>query len=228
MLLVVAFLWIATVVSLWAVLPPIHRVQDGRLPIFVAARVLPNSVSTVPQVFWVTRNPQQYVPGVVLVKTRRVLALEKSGRGFLSSALAQTLEPLHVRHIRQPFREYTTASLQSQDLFGLGKVYEVWYAAPVDPYDVCRALSDNPEIEYAEPMYRRYPLYTPNDPRFAQQWHLQRIAAPGAWDVTRGDTSVAIAVIDTGTDWEHEDLAANVWRNPREIPDNGRDDDGNG
>ncbi len=213
--------------ELAAGVPPERQTQSGKFPIMVGARTLPSGMTSVPLVFWVTKDPQSYVPGVVVLKTRRSFVVPKGARGFASTALTQALEPLQVRVIRQPFPEYAT-TLQQADLFGLGRVYEVWYAAPVDPYDVCRSLMENPEVEYAEPLYWRYPLYTPNDPRFGQQWHLPRVAAPGAWDITRGDTSVTIAIIDTGTDYEHEDLSANIWQNPREIPGNGIDDDGNG
>lgn len=222
-------LWLLLLVgtSLEAKLPPQREMGEGRIPIFVGARTLPNGMTTVPMVFWVSRNPQQYVPGVVVLKTRQTFLLPKGARNFTSTALAQALEPLQIRLIRQLFPDYATTR-QSEDVVGVGRLYEVWYAAPVDPYDVCKALQGNPEVEYAEPLYWRYPLYTPNDPRFSQQWYLQRVAAQGAWDITRGDTSVTIAIIDTGTDWEHEDLSANIWTNPREIPGNGIDDDGNG
>lgn len=68
----------------------------------------------------------------------------------------------------------------------------------------------------------------PNDPSVPSQWALQRIGATAAWDVTTGSEDVVIAVIDSGVNYNHEDLAANMWRNPREIPGNGIDDDGNG
>ena len=54
------------------------------------------------------------------------------------------------------------------------------------------------------------------------------IRAEGAWDLTTGDAAFRIAVLDTGVDYNHPDLAANIWTNPGEIPGNGIDDDGNG
>jgi subtilisin family serine protease len=68
----------------------------------------------------------------------------------------------------------------------------------------------------------------PNDPLFNGQWALTKISASNAWDFTTGSTNVVVAVIDTGVNHNHEDLGANMWRNPGEIPGNGIDDDGNG
>ena len=72
----------------------------------------------------------------------------------------------------------------------------------------------------------------PND-LHRRQWGLDNgrrtdIDAPEAWQKTVGANGPIIAVIDTGVDTNHPDLKANLWTNPREIPNNGRDDDGNG
>ena len=70
----------------------------------------------------------------------------------------------------------------------------------------------------------------PNDPLFgdANNWAFPRISAANAWDTHTGTSSTIVAVLDSGVDYNHPDLAANMWRNPNEIPGNGRDDDNNG
>ncbi|OUL37816.1 hypothetical protein BV372_00190 [Nostoc sp. T09] len=67
----------------------------------------------------------------------------------------------------------------------------------------------------------------PNDSDFANLWGLNKIKAPAAWHYTRGSKNVVVAVVDTGVDYNHPDLAANIWTNSREIAGNGIDDDGN-
>ena len=105
--------------------------------------------------------------------------------------------------------------------------------------EVLAKLRRQPGVEYAEPDYRVHvdALY-PDDPRFGELWGLHNtgqsggtpdvdVDAPEAWSQTTGDSGVVVGVIDTGVDYTHEDLAANMWRNPGET-ENGLDDDGNG
>ena len=97
-------------------------------------------------------------------------------------------------------------------------------------------LSANPSVEYVEPNYLIYPQLTmPNDTYFYEQWGLFNSSRPGAdigatrvWDITQGSQDVVVAVVDTGTDLAHPDLAANAWVNPGEVAGNGVDDDRNG
>jgi len=61
---------------------------------------------------------------------------------------------------------------------------------------------------------------TPNDPGVAKQWALNAISASAAWGVTTGTGNTIVAVIDTGIDYTHPDLAANIWVNPdKTAPD---------
>ena len=75
---------------------------------------------------------------------------------------------------------------------------------------VIEALSNNPNIEFAEPNYTAELSFVPNDPRYPLQWGLQMIQAPLAWDVSRGTSDVIVAVIDSGINAQHEDLAGRV------------------
>jgi subtilisin family serine protease len=99
--------------------------------------------------------------------------------------------------------------------------------------------SRHPAVEYAEPNYIVHADVIPNDPRFNELWGLHNtgqtggkvdadIDGPEAWDNRFDASAVIVADIDTGVDYTHPDLAANIWTNPGEIPGNGIDDDGNG
>jgi subtilisin family serine protease len=73
------------------------------------------------------------------------------------------------------------------------------------------ALLKNPDIIWAE--YETYMklCYIPNDPRFSQQWYHPAINTPQLWEYVRGDETLIIGIVDTGTKWNHEDLAANIY-----------------
>jgi len=90
-------------------------------------------------------------------------------------------------------------------------------------------LNKERHIEYAEPNYKRKALgVIPDDPSWAQQWGLAKISLPDAWGINKGSKNVIVAVIDTGVDYTHPDLAGNIWTNTTEIFGNGADDDGYG
>ena len=130
------------------------------------------------------------------------------------SALAQRLQLRERKHLRQ--RRLSVVELPSS----------------ADPARALAALRADPDVELAVPDVRMQALAIPNDPSFASQWWLSDAAdtdidAPQAWDVIHDASNVVVAIIDSGVDERHEDLAANLWTNPGELA-NGRDDDGNG
>ncbi len=94
-------------------------------------------------------------------------------------------------------------------------------------------------VDFAQPDYVVGVNRTSNDPSLSTQWALNNTGQSGgtadadidateAWDISTGTRRTIVAVIDTGVDYTHPDLASNMWRNTREVAGNGIDDDGNG
>lgn len=105
-------------------------------------------------------------------------------------------------------------------------------------------MESDPRVEYAEPNYLLHMFKTPDDADFDRLWGLSNtgqtggtagadISAEDAWNISTGSSTVIVGVIDTGVDYNHEDLAPNMWVNPGECPQNkcepnNKDDDNNG
>lgn len=121
--------------------------------------------------------------------------------------------------------------------------------ASADTDDLVATFASDPDVAYVEPNYLRYLTAIPNDPSFPQQWGLNNsgqahgvsdaaatsngtadadMDVAEAWDTEQGDAETVIAIIDSGVDTSHPDLAPNLWTNPGEIPNNDIDDDNNG
>ena len=134
---------------------------------------------------------------------------------------------------------------------GAGSLYEVVFEIPEGELDVDLVLDRlavaredayvSSVLAYAEPNYIVRASVEPNDPSFADGslWGLNNVGQSGGvadvdidaaegWDRRRSAAGVVVAVIDTGINYLHEDLVANLWINEGEIPGNGIDDDGNG
>ena len=101
--------------------------------------------------------------------------------------------------------------------------------ADIDSYEKMLAdLNKSKQVDYAEPNFLYQAALIPSDTYYANQWYLQKIKAPQAWDINRESKSIVIAIIDSGVQINHPDLADNIWINEKEIPSNGIDDDHNG
>ena len=106
--------------------------------------------------------------------------------------------------------------------------------------DMVNGLKKHPAVASVSPNYRQNLDATPDDTRYNELWGMHNtgqtggtadadIDAPEAWDVNTGSSDVVVAVIDTGLDYNHPDLAANAWVNAAEYSGTvGVDDDGNG
>ena len=118
-------------------------------------------------------------------------------------------------------------------------LWEVELADDVSIDSALEAFQADTSVLFAEPDYVIQLTATPNDASFGSLWGLNNTGQVGgtldadidaleAWNVTTGSSSTIVAVIDTGVDYTHPDLATNIWVNSDEIAGNGIDDDGNG
>lgn len=178
----------------------------------------------------IVKVPKEHlIPNAIHIKTKNLIGFDKNFGKLYSSSIASILNQHEIKNIRALFLESPASSPLSNNSEGIERLIEVYFSDEIDPYEICKELMQSPDVEYAVPIYRRYPYdFLPNDPNISSQWFINNIQLPKAWDITKGDKKVLIAIIDTGVDWNHQDLIDNIWINPNEIPNNGIDDDGNG
>jgi subtilisin family serine protease/subtilisin-like proprotein convertase family protein len=96
--------------------------------------------------------------------------------------------------------------------------------------DALAIFRSDPRVQSDQPDYRISVETTPNDPYFTSNmlWGLQKINAPAAWNHTTGSGNVIVAVIDTGIDYNHQDLQGNIWTNPGNVAGDGIGNDYHG
>ncbi|SFD86568.1 Serine protease, subtilisin family [Lentibacillus persicus] len=71
-------------------------------------------------------------------------------------------------------------------------------------------VREHPAVEMAEPDYQRELSYIPDAPGYGEQWYLDRIRMPEAWELERGSDEITVAVLDSGVDRDHPDLEGRV------------------
>jgi len=176
--------------------------------------------------------PADYQPKTVVLKVkpafRNFCSLESVSIPELQSVIQDlgtiTLRKIFPNHL-PPVNTFNEFGFRYADL---SLIYELNYSADVEILKVINTLIQSNYLEYAEPKYIPQLAYTPNDPQMAaNQQFLTRINAFDGWDVSKGDTNVVIGITDTGTDWDHPDLAGNLQLNYND-PINGADDDNDG
>jgi subtilisin family serine protease len=169
----------------------------------------------------------RYVPNEVIVKlvpTTPLITGRQATTGVVSiDAVLDQYGPVSVTPL------FPVRTQRRTDLPDISRIYRVEYSVTATPPVVAAHLTSLPEVEYAEPNWIFHEMEVPDDPFYGNQWHLTKIAAAAAWDVSHGDTNVVVAIVDGSFDLQHEDLADNWFTNWAEyFGQAGVDDDGNG
>jgi len=128
-------------------------------------------------------NGINYIPDEILVKVKAGKTLDKVNASLGTKTMA-VHKKSGVQKIKLP---------QGADLLS-----------------VIQSYKSDPSVEYAEPNFIRRTSYIPNDPEIFKQWGLDKARVKEGWDVTKGDTAIILAIIDSGIDYNHPDLQGKI------------------
>jgi serine protease len=177
----------------------------------------------------ISRGPgNKYLVGVVNVMFKNQPDKVKTNN-FGIESLDNLIKSYDVEKIiqRHPLKSNIKARKIGDD--DLAKIYAVKYNSSIDPFDFSEILMNKfpGTFQWAEPSFVYDCDFVPNDPIINGQWHLSKINAFQAWDICQGDTNVIVGIVDSGTDFDHPDLSANIKLRYQD-PVNSIDDDMNG
>lgn len=171
-----------------------------------------------------------YEPGVLIVKLKPACRNLMANGKVQHPALLAAMQGIKATAVAQLFPQATAPSTlrnaQGNELVDLSLLYRISCNGANIPFAI-KQLQKTNMFEYVEPQYIMQTNYTPNDPSLGQCYHLGKVNAYTAWDTQKGDTNVVIGIVDSGTDWDHPDLAPNLKLNWAD-PINGVDDDNDG
>ena len=198
-------------------------------------------------------SPVAWRSGSFLIRLNRPLVNRGPDGSFSLLTGSAALDPLIERSgVHRIEYALTTAARaprypEAFRRWGLDRTYRFHVSHDANLIDLVTGFGRLAEVDYAEPDYvdtaestmpralscvPPLPCAVPNDPRFPDQWCFDQasdadIDGPEAWGIaTRSGT--IIAILDSGLDFDHEDIAGGEWANPGEVPGNGLDDDHNG
>ncbi len=174
-------------------------------------------------------NSSEVIEGVIVVKLQNTIAvLDYDNPQTSDSQFNELLKKHRISSIEAVFPKVGESGLVNAE--EMAKIHFLKFTHPTDPRLLVADFGGLRGVQYAEPKYKSYLQEVPNDPQYITQGYLNAaLSAESAWDIAKAENGdVRVAIVDSGTDWPHEDLEPNIWMNPNEIPDNGIDDDNNG
>lgn len=176
-------------------------------------------------------SENDYLPKTIIFKVASTHHQICSLEGIQNNAVINYLQSIGASGLHKKFPNHkapeTTLNQLGQKYADLSLLYEFTYTADISVETVANKLLKTGIFDFAEPHYLPHICYQPNDPQatIGGQYHLNKIKAYTAWDITHGDTAIVIGITDTGTEPNHPDLIGNIKYNYND-PIDGIDNDG--
>ena len=171
----------------------------------------------------------EYQAGVVWVKLK-----EKNKTLFDHSSSTSRKAVAKIKmHSAQPLinqkmvRNRTARSGPRKVNIDISCYYKIWYDSKRSIEDYINELYATGYFDVIEPVYTSKAMFIPNDPQNGSQYYLSLIKAYDAWDITKGDESIVIGIVDSGGDLDHPDIGSQLFNDPTE-PIDGVDNDNDG
>ncbi|CAN5635686.1 hypothetical protein BH10BAC5_BH10BAC5_01050 [soil metagenome] len=175
-----------------------------------------------------------YSPNVIVFKLKEEFRSTASENMINNSSLISALDYLGAGNVEKKFKgEQKPAAEKNSwgaEYADLSLIYQTKYSKNITMEDAVNQVYASGTVEYAYPHYIQKVCFTPNDPFYTSntgQYFINKVQCPAGWDIQQGDTNVVVGIVDSGTDWDHPDLAANVKMNYAD-PIDGIDNDGDG
>ncbi len=177
-------------------------------------------------------GPNDYMQGRIIVKIDPEFRALCSKNTIQIHEVQEILNRIGAESVTAKFPNHkaiANKSVSPENQIDLSTIYELKISEGRDLADAINMLLKSPHIVYAQPQYIYHTTYVPNDPDTSgtRNYFLKITKAYEAWNVNKGDTSVVIGIVDSGSDLDHPDLAANIKYNYND-PIDGIDNDNDG
>lgn len=176
-------------------------------------------------------------PNKIILKLKKEVYIDLNNNSFTSKKIEVLNKKFKVKHIKK----------QRLGIKGTEFIYVLEYPLDINLSELLNAYYATGEIEYAEPDYigliQGSDTISPNDSFYFSQWGLKNdgsfpwssssisgadIDMENAWSIEKGDSNIVVSIIDIGNKLDHPEFKGRIWKNLKEIPGNGLDDDING
>lgn len=179
----------------------------------------------------VMHNGAPVKAGELIVKVKPEFRSFCTASGIEEPALVSAFQAVQASAVQKKFPG-KEAPVQAQSRNGakpvdLSLIYKLNFSGDISIGEALSKIIATGRVVYAEPVYLNKMDYTPNDPQIASQYQNSKINMYNAWDIWKGDSNTVVGIVDSGTDWDHPDLAGAIKYNWNDLID-GIDNDNDG